>query len=212
MKKVFIIFFCLLVVSCQRSSNQTWEDVKTAKNYFTKAVSSLFGKDENGAVVEKEEDFFGSQDEYIPLNDEDLNVASKGKYTSSKNTVPISKFQSPSQDISSIFKNLHFATDDHVLKDQKDLIIIQNISQYLKKHKNICLSIEGHCDERASAKYNMALGSRRANHIKTLLIRKGIDCGRLNTVSYGKEKPISFGHNPQDWKVNRRVEFKIFKK
>lgn len=72
--------------------------------------------------------------------------------------------------------------------------------------------VEGHTDERAPAGYNVALGMRRANHIRALLVKNGIDPNRVYTVSHGKEQPIAAGHSPEDWKVNRRAEFKIFEK
>jgi peptidoglycan-associated lipoprotein len=72
--------------------------------------------------------------------------------------------------------------------------------------------IEGHTDERASASYNLALGMRRANHIRQLLVKNGVSLNRIYTVSRGKEQPFALGHTPDDWKQNRRGEFKIFEK
>jgi peptidoglycan-associated lipoprotein len=89
---------------------------------------------------------------------------------------------------------------------------IQKIATYLKKNPSIYLNIEGHCDERASAAYNMALGLRRANHVRVLLIKQGIDFNRIYTVSHGKEKPKSLGHAEEALSQNRRAEFKIYKR
>jgi len=67
--------------------------------------------------------------------------------------------------------------------------------------------VEGHCDERGTAEYNMALGERRANIAKDYLVRIGVDAARVETVSYGEEKPIDPGHTQEAWAKNRRVHF-----
>ena len=90
--------------------------------------------------------------------------------------------------------------------------MIHQIAAYLKNHPSDLLLIEGHTDERASASYNMALGMRRANHIRQLLVKNGVDLNRIYTVSRGKELPLALGHTPVDWKQNRRGEFKIFER
>lgn len=69
--------------------------------------------------------------------------------------------------------------------------------------------IEGHCDERGSKSYNLALGERRAGAIRSFLVEKGIDPDRVNTSSYGSELPIDFGHSESSWSKNRRAEFKF---
>ncbi|HEU64832.1 MAG: Outer membrane lipoprotein Omp16 [Candidatus Anoxychlamydiales bacterium] len=223
MKKIFTLFFIftlLVLTSCERSSD-TWENVKTASRYLKKGINSLWGKDSNSYWVQNEEDFKGPDDEdFIPLNEKDL----KGGFSSSdknfaqpkenfgEGKIPgFDNFKTPSH-LASIFRKVHFQTDDHVLRDKEDLIIIQKIANYLQKNSNVYLNIEAHCDERASAAYNMALGTRRANHLRVLLIKHGIDFNRIYTVSYGREKPIAFGHSAQDWQLNRRGEFKIFEK
>jgi peptidoglycan-associated lipoprotein len=86
------------------------------------------------------------------------------------------------------------------------------IASYMKKNPNVYLLVTGHCDERASAGYNLALGMRRSNYIRSLLVKNGVDLNRIYTVSRGKEEPVSMGHSPEDWKQNRRAEFKIYEK
>ncbi len=89
---------------------------------------------------------------------------------------------------------------------------MQHISAYLKKHPNAYLLIEGHTDERASASYNLSLGMRRANHLSAVLVKNGVDLNRIYTVSRGKENPLALGHSQEDWKQNRRAEFKLYEK
>jgi peptidoglycan-associated lipoprotein len=75
---------------------------------------------------------------------------------------------------------------------------------WLKQHANVRLSIEGHCDERGTREYNLALGERRANAVRSYLINQGIAANRLTTISYGKERPVALGNNEAAWSQNRR--------
>ena len=222
-KMMFLTLLCIpFLISCERSGSQTLEDAKTAVRYIHKGIDSLWGKDGESRQISSEEEFVGPQeDEFIPLNDKDLRTqfqvtdaaipqpkVSPGLFGSG---IPsMHKFLSPEEN--SVFQNLHFATDDHVVRDYADLVVVQKIANYLKRHPKTYLCVEGHCDERHSAAYNMALGTRRANHLRVLLIKQGIDFNRIYTVSHGKEKPIAVGHTAEDWKKNRRVQFKIFDK
>jgi peptidoglycan-associated lipoprotein len=65
--------------------------------------------------------------------------------------------------------------------------------------------MEGHCDERGTVEYNLALGERRANQAKNYLVSLGISSARISTISYGKEKPLDPGHNEEAWAKNRRA-------
>ena len=71
------------------------------------------------------------------------------------------------------------------------------------------LVIEGHCDERGTVEYNLALGERRANAVKRYLVQLGVSSSRISTISYGKERPVIQEHNESAWSQNRRAEFKI---
>ncbi|MGE5196373.1 MAG: OmpA family protein, partial [Anaerolineae bacterium] len=89
---------------------------------------------------------------------------------------------------------------------------IDKIASYLKEHKDTFIFVLGHCDERGPEAYNLALGSRRANTIRSLLVQKGVDLNQIHTISYGKERPIDAGHTPEAWQKNRRAEFKVYQK
>src|SRR5205807_5871502 len=71
------------------------------------------------------------------------------------------------------------------------------------------IRISGHCDERGSDEYNLALGNRRATAAKQYVVSHGIDAGRIETVSYGEERPLASGHDEEAWAQNRRDEFEI---
>lgn len=75
---------------------------------------------------------------------------------------------------------------------------------WLKKYANVAVTVEGHCDERGTREYNLALGERRAMAAKNYLVAAGIPASRLKTVSYGKERPAVLGSNETAWAQNRR--------
>jgi peptidoglycan-associated lipoprotein len=75
---------------------------------------------------------------------------------------------------------------------------------WLNNHRQYSLLIEGHCDERGTEQYNLALGDRRANTVKDFLTSLGVDASRIRTVSYGEERPFDEGHNESAWAKNRR--------
>jgi len=83
----------------------------------------------------------------------------------------------------------------------------QAVADYLKKNPKAMLQIEGHCDERGTSEYNMALGERRAAAVMTYLVSLGVSKGALSTVSFGKEKPLDPGHDEGAWGKNRRAHF-----
>ena len=75
---------------------------------------------------------------------------------------------------------------------------------WMRKNKDIAVTVEGHADERGTREYNLALGDRRANAVKDYLLTYGISGGRLSVISYGKERPINSGSSPLAWSQNRR--------
>jgi peptidoglycan-associated lipoprotein len=81
------------------------------------------------------------------------------------------------------------------------------VADYLKNHPQAKVLIEGHCDERGTAEYNMALGERRATAVMTYLVSLGVPKAALSTVSFGKEKPLDPAHNDEAWAKNRRAHF-----
>lgn len=106
---------------------------------------------------------------------------------------------------------IHFDFDKYFIKEGMKPILQKN-ADWLSKFNTVVLTLEGHCDERGTAEYNMALGEKRAKAVKDYLISLGIDESRLNTISYGKNKPLVDGHDEDSWYKNRRTEFVITKK
>ncbi len=83
--------------------------------------------------------------------------------------------------------------------------VLERQAAWLKNNGGTKVVIEGHCDERGTREYNLALGERRASTVKSYLVALGIADGRVSTISYGKERPIAFGSNDGDWAKNRRA-------
>jgi len=83
--------------------------------------------------------------------------------------------------------------------------ILQRQAQWLRRYPNVTVTIEGHCDERGTREYNLALGERRAQAVKNVLVAMGIPAGRLSTTSYGKERPAVVGSSEEAYAQNRRA-------
>lgn len=97
-----------------------------------------------------------------------------------------------------------FGTDEHVLDDASRATLAAQ-ARWLLANPNVRASIEGHCDERGTREYNLALGERRANAARDFLVQQGVPAARLLTVSWGKERPAAAGSNEESWAQNRRA-------
>lgn len=87
--------------------------------------------------------------------------------------------------------------------------ILERQAQWINQYAGITVTVEGHADERGTREYNLALGERRANSVKNYLIALGVDAGRIETISYGKERPAVPGSDESSWAQNRRGVTKI---
>jgi len=105
-------------------------------------------------------------------------------------------------------ENIYFAFDSSDLSDQARLILNNN-AEYLHQHSSLTVTVEGHCDDRGSEKYNNALGKRRAESVKKFLVDQGINTDRVLTISYGENKPVAAGRDESAWAKNRRAQMVI---
>jgi peptidoglycan-associated lipoprotein len=112
---------------------------------------------------------------------------------------------------SSMLKDIHFDFDKYDIR-LEDAEILKENATLLLANPNVKIQIEGHCDERGTIEYNLALGERRANSSKNYLVSLGVSANRLSTISYGEEKPIDPGHDEEAWAKNRRCHFIILSK
>jgi len=104
--------------------------------------------------------------------------------------------------------NIYFAFDDFSLSEQSKKMLVENAA-WIMNNTQKKIVIEGHCDERGTEEYNIALGERRSNSSKRYLINLGVKTNQLSTISYGEERPADPGHNEEAWAKNRRAEFVI---
>ena len=98
---------------------------------------------------------------------------------------------------------VHFAYNEYNIEDN-DKAVLGRQAQWLAKYPAVQVTVEGHADERGTREYNLALGARRANAVKEYLVSQGVSTGRVETVSYGKERPICTESNEACWAQNRR--------
>ena len=104
--------------------------------------------------------------------------------------------------------DIYFDYDESVLKPEAQEVL-NSKAMWLKKNPNVSVVIEGHCDERGSAEYNLALGDRRAESAKKFLVNMGIASERMTKNSYGEEMPVAKGSTEEAYAKNRRVHFSI---
>jgi peptidoglycan-associated lipoprotein len=90
--------------------------------------------------------------------------------------------------------------------------VLEKKAEFLKDFQEYSLRIEGNCDERGTNEYNLALGDRRTDSAKNYLISRGISADKIETLSYGEERPLALGHNEESWAQNRRDDFVLIKK
>lgn len=101
------------------------------------------------------------------------------------------------------YEDVYFDYDSAELKPPA-VAELKHKADWLQRHPEVKVIIEGHCDERGSNEHNLALGEKRAGAIKSFLIGQGIDSARLSTISYGEERPVDEGHTEEAWAKNRR--------
>ncbi|MGA2516273.1 MAG: peptidoglycan-associated lipoprotein Pal [Thermodesulfobacteriota bacterium] len=110
-----------------------------------------------------------------------------------------------------LLKDIHFDFDKYDVRREDEEVLKENAA-LLKKYPKTKIQIEGHCDERGTVEYNLALGERRANNTKKYLVSLGIASNRISTISFGKERPLDKGHSEEAWAVNRRAHTVLLSK
>ena len=157
-------------------------------------------------VVNRGNDTAGSttQDTYSTdnssSNQEDLakaeDISEKGSGMSSDDTMMIN------------LEDIYFEFDQSTLTSESQSILTQK-ARWLKENSDVKVVIEGHCDNRGTNEYNLALGDRRASSTKAFLVDLGISPSRMITISYGEERPLMKGQNEEAWAKNRRAHFEV---
>jgi len=110
-----------------------------------------------------------------------------------------------------LLKDIYFEFDKYEIRREDEAVLKEN-AVFLKNNPKMKVQIEGHCDERGTVEYNLALGERRANNTKKYLVSLGIPADRVSTISYGKERPSDKGHDEGAWAKNRRAHVVVLSK
>ena len=134
-------------------------------------------------------------------------VTSKGALTGEQ-AVKEGAEQAAKPALEDVIKDIYFDFDKSNIRPDAREVLKTNADWFLK-NSNVSIIIEGHCDERGTAEYNMALGQRRAEEAKKYLVNLGVKESTLKTISYGKERPVDQGHDEEAWAKNRRDHFVV---
>lgn len=221
-----IVTSLLLICSCKRSPDEAWNDTKSASRHVSRGMQTLGGKHGDERQTRTSAEFATQKgdmefsDDYVAFGDEQRLRMSEGAAMQPKETpgelgsaIPgISAFKEPTGQLARIFEKIHFEYNSSLIKGETNLRFVHEIADWMRKHQNTYLFIEGHCDQRGPAAYNLALGANRANAVRNFLLKEGISSDRLFTVSYGKERPLLEGNSEDVWKINRRAQFKLYEK
>jgi len=151
-------------------------------------------------ALQRGEDIQGNRDKKTGITEEELAGRDKTKEWSLKEIME-----------NAPLKDIYFEFDSYTIKPYY-LPKLDEIGNWLKKYKDIKITVEGHCDERGTIEYNLALGQKRAETVKNYLVNMGVDQTSIKAVSFGKELPAESGHGEEAWAKNRRASFKIDKK
>jgi peptidoglycan-associated lipoprotein len=103
---------------------------------------------------------------------------------------------------------VYFDFNSAALRSDTKEALDKNVT-FLKANTAVKVQVEGHCDERGSVQFNLALGEKRAKSVREYLTAQGIEASRVTTISFGKERPVTFGHDEEAWSKNRRANFVI---
>lgn len=217
-----------IFAGCHRPPRQVVEDSKTAGHHVGRAVESLGGKGSRGRKGPSQEAFGVPDGAFDPSGVRDFNESDSEFETSEESTIQqryrqsgpspgdegsalpgIEAFGVPTGQLAQILVPIYFDTDQDRPREQRDRDHLIKIAEYLKRHPKTYLYVEGHCDERGTAAYNLSLGSRRSNSIRKRLIDLGVGGPQLFSISYGKERPSATGYKESSWRQNRRVEFRV---
>ncbi len=119
-------------------------------------------------------------------------------------------WESPDDAQKKVFQDIYYEFNLYALQNS-NLDILSGIVKAMNANKDFKITIEGHCDERGSDEYNLALGEKRAEGVRNYLSKSGINEGRMKIISYGEERPAVPGHTEEAFSKNRRVHFEVHK-
>jgi len=153
-----------------------------------------------------------------PMTDADKQRAEEGTARMPKETIserPVAQGQqtdgtSSVEELQTKLKDIHFDYDKYAVREDAKPTL-KDLASILSKNKALKVIVEGHCDERGTSEYNLALGDRRAKTVKDYLTSLGIPSHRIESISYGAEKPLCAENSENCWAKNRRAHFVLIK-
>lgn len=181
------LFTILFTASCTRKMVQD-EPMQTTQPEVKKAPESSTGETEKNRNLEDER-----REQARRLENERLRAEEAAREAARQ---------------AFLNENIQFDFDSAVLSERAQQILKRK-ADYLSANPSVITTVEGHCDERGTEIYNVALGDRRAVSVKKYLVALGIGSQRLGTISYGEEKPLAAEHDEASWAMNRRAQFVI---
>jgi len=195
-KKVLIVFLMIFVIGCAKKYVKRPQEPVKAEEQMTKERPPS-GKVEEEVVEEK-----------IPSIEEG-EVRENIMPAESEVTEEEPQLMAKAE-IEAVFKDIHFDFDKYDIRPDARPIL-ESIASWLNRNTDVNIIIEGHCDERGTNEYNLALGEKRAKATRDYLVSLGIPPSRMAVVTYGEEKPLCTEHNEDCWQRNRRAHFVITK-
>jgi len=217
---IFILILCLglFLVGCpkktvkfsreQPSAQKSEEARRLEAERAAKEAKET--KEAKEAREAKERELARLKEEEARIREEEAKLARKGELEKS---LVAKKEQGIEGEVfeSKLLKDIRFDYDKYDIRRVDEEILRENAA-FLKKNPKMKIQIEGHCDERGTVEYNLALGERRANNTKRYLVSLGITSDRISTISFGKERPLDPGHNEEAWAKNRRAHIVVLSK
>ena len=202
---IFILILCLglFLVGCPKKTVKFSREQPSAQ----KSEEARRLEAERAA---KERELARIKEEEARIKEEEAKLARKGELEKS---LVAKKEQGIEGEVfeSKLLKDIRFDYDKYDIRRVDEGILRENAA-FLKKNPKMKIQIEGHCDERGTVEYNLALGERRANNTKRYLVSLGITSDRISTISFGKERPLDPGHNEEAWAKNRRAHIVVLSK
>jgi peptidoglycan-associated lipoprotein len=193
---IFILCLGLFLAGCPK------------KQVVVSRDQSSLQRSEEAARLEREREVREAQErELARLREEELKKPTGGELEKSLVTKKEPGIEGEVFE-SKLLKDIHFEFDKYDIRSVDEAILKENAA-FLRNNPKMKIQIEGHCDERGTVEYNLALGERRASNTKKYLVFLGIPSDRISTISYGKERPFDKGHHEEAWAKNRRAHIVV---
>jgi len=211
---ILILIFCfgLMLTGCPKKTVKTQEPtIKTAEEVTAEKEQAAKIEAEREARETREREAKEAREkELAKIREEETKKAQEKEFE--KSLVARKEPGIEGQVLESrMLKDIHFDFDEYNVRPE-DAEALKDNAALLMKYPSFKIQIEGHCDERGTVEYNLALGERRADSTKKYLVSLGVSPDRIATISYGEERPLDPGHNEEAWAKNRRAHTVILSK